>query len=264
MSNDRSCYDCKYYHAEYGGVCFAQKDAPRVFWQIGEYCDDFTYKDARILLDPISLSKDQVRDIYEFLNGKDNPTGEGLYKNICEDISRAITEHITAAAERLVVAADRDRRLDELQEKMLKEINNTQMVISELKETIEYLDAANEFVPSCEDCTTEKQLLSLGVITRFHDKLRNKLDHHMIVAKKALDYALEEYERLCECEQEEIERKSKEEEAKRQAKIDRCAQCYWFDDENKSCKAGWKTDIDHCVDATVSKTSILRRSNHGN
>ena len=65
--------------------------------------------------------------------------------------------------------------------------------------------------------------------------------------------------RLCKCEQEEIERKSKEEEAKRQAKIDRCSQCYWFNDENKTCKAGWKTDIDHCVDATVSKTSITRK-----
>jgi hypothetical protein len=54
------------------------------------------------LLDPISLSKEQVRDIYEFLEGKDNPTGEKFYKNICEDISRAITEKLTAEAERLI------------------------------------------------------------------------------------------------------------------------------------------------------------------
>lgn len=107
----KSCHDCKYYHAEYGGVCFAQKDAPRVFWQVAETCDDFTYKDARILLDPISLSKEQVRDIYEFLDGKANPTGEELYKNICEDISRAITERLTAEAERLMIATDRDRRI---------------------------------------------------------------------------------------------------------------------------------------------------------
>lgn len=32
----KSCHDCKYYHAEYGGVCFAQKDAPRVSWQVAE------------------------------------------------------------------------------------------------------------------------------------------------------------------------------------------------------------------------------------
>lgn len=102
MSNDRSCYDCKYYHAEYGGVCFAQKDAPRVFWQHAGVCDDFTYKDAKILLDPISLSKEQVRDIYEFLDGKSNPTGEKLYKQIYEDISRAITEKLTEEAERLI------------------------------------------------------------------------------------------------------------------------------------------------------------------
>lgn len=112
----KSCHDCKYYHAEYGGVCFAQKDAPRVFWQVAEACDDFTYKDARILLDPISLSKEQVRDIYEFLNGKDNPTGEKLYKNICEDISRAVTEKLTEEAERLIFAADRDRRINGVQE----------------------------------------------------------------------------------------------------------------------------------------------------
>lgn len=117
----KSCHDCKYYHAEYGGVCFAQKDAPRVFWQIAETCDDFTYKDAKILLDPISLSKEQVRDIYEFLDGKDNATGEELYKKICEDVSRAITEKLTAEAERLIVAADRDRRIKEPQEKMRKE-----------------------------------------------------------------------------------------------------------------------------------------------
>lgn len=98
----KSCHDCKYYHAEYGGVCFAQKDAPRVFWQVAETCNDFIYKDAKILLDPISLSKGQVHDIYEFLDGKNNPTGEELYKNICEDISRAITERLTAEAERLI------------------------------------------------------------------------------------------------------------------------------------------------------------------
>lgn len=98
----KSCHDCKYYHAEYGGVCFAQKDAPRVSWQVAETCYDFIYKDAKILLDPISLSKEQVRDIYEFLNGKDNPTGEKLYKNICEDISRGITERLTAEAARLI------------------------------------------------------------------------------------------------------------------------------------------------------------------
>ena len=116
----KSCHDCKYYHAEYGGVCFGQKDAPRVSWQVAETCDDFTYKDAKILLDPISLSKEQMRDIYEFLDGKDNPTGEELYKNICEDISRAITERLTAEAERLIVAADRDKRINELQEKVLE------------------------------------------------------------------------------------------------------------------------------------------------
>ena len=98
----KSCHDCKYYHAEYGGVCFAQKDAPKVSWQVAETCDDFIYKDAKILLDPISLSKGQACDIYEFLNGKSNPTGEELYKNICEDISRAITERLTAEAERLM------------------------------------------------------------------------------------------------------------------------------------------------------------------
>ena len=103
----KSCHDCKYYHAEYGGVCFAQKDAPRVSWQIAEDCDNFEYKDAKILLDPISLSKGQVRDIYEFLDGKDNPTGEELYKNICEGISRAITERLTAEAERLIIAAEK-------------------------------------------------------------------------------------------------------------------------------------------------------------
>ena len=117
----KSCHDCKYYHAEYGGVCFAQKDAPRVSWQAAENCNDFTYKDAKILLDPISLSKEQVRDIYEFLDGKGNAAGEALYKNICEDISRGITEKLTAEAERLIVAADRDRRINELQEKMLKD-----------------------------------------------------------------------------------------------------------------------------------------------
>lgn len=117
----KSCYDCKYYHAEYGGVCYAQKDAPRVSWQVAETCDDFTYRDAKILLDPISLSKEQVRDIYEFLDGKDNATGEELYKNICEDISRAITERLTAEAERLIVTGNRDRRTKEPQEKMRKE-----------------------------------------------------------------------------------------------------------------------------------------------
>lgn len=117
----KSCYDCKYYHAEYGDVCFAQKDAPRVFWQVAEDCDDFTYRDARILLDPISLSKEQVRDIYEFLDGKGNDAGEALHKNICEDISRAITERLTAEAERLIVTGNRDRRTKEPQEKMRKE-----------------------------------------------------------------------------------------------------------------------------------------------
>lgn len=105
-NNDRSCHDCKYYHEECGGVCFAQKDAPRVFWQIAEVCDDFTYKDARLLLDPISLSKKQMRDIYEFLNGKDNHTGEELYKKICEDVSRAITEKLMEEAERLMIAQE--------------------------------------------------------------------------------------------------------------------------------------------------------------
>lgn len=63
----KSCNDCEFYHDEYGGVCFAQKDAPRVeSLTIAKTCSDFTYKDAKVLLDPISLSKEQVRDIYEF------------------------------------------------------------------------------------------------------------------------------------------------------------------------------------------------------
>jgi hypothetical protein len=99
----KSCNDCEFYHDEYGGVCFAQKDAPRVErLTAAENCSDFTYKDAKILLDPISLSKEQVRDIHEFLEGRDNPTGEELYKNIRADISRAITEKITAEVERLI------------------------------------------------------------------------------------------------------------------------------------------------------------------
>lgn len=153
MSSDRSCYDCKYYHAEYGGVYFAQKDAPRVFWQIGEYCDDFTYKDAKILLDPISLSKEQVRDIYEFLDGKSNPTGEELYKNICEDVSRAITEKLTEEAERLIFAVDRDRRIDELQEKMLKGEYSHEEFDEYLKLTKEAeLDIHKPLVRTCEKC----------------------------------------------------------------------------------------------------------------
>ena len=142
---------------------------------------------------------------------------------------------------------------------LIKEINNTQMAISELKESIEYLDAVDEFMPSTDDCSTEKQFLALGVIMRYHAKLRSNLDHRMTVAKKTLDNALEEYKRLYESEQEEIERKAKEEEAKRQAKIDRCTQCHWFDDENKKCGIGWNTDMDKCIDATISKTSITRR-----
>lgn len=106
----KSCHDCEYYHAEYDGVCFAQKDAPRVFWQVAEVCDDFAYKDAKILLDPISLSKEQVRDIYEFLDGKDNPTGEELYKNICEDISRAVTDRLTEEAERLIFKKQEEKK----------------------------------------------------------------------------------------------------------------------------------------------------------
>lgn len=145
------------------------------------------------------------------------------------------------------------------QEALLNEINKKQMFISELKETIEYLDAVDEFMPSNEDCSTEKQFIALAVIMKFHSNLRSKLDHRMTVAKKDLNDALEEYKRLCESEQEEIERKNKEEEAKRQAKIDRCAQCHLFDDENKTCKAGWNTDIDNCVDTTASKTSITRK-----
>ncbi len=133
MSNDRSCYDCKYYHAE--------------------YCDDFTYKDARILLDPISLSKEQVRDIYEFLNGKGNATGEELYKKICEDVSRAITERLTAEAERLIVAADRDRRIDELQEKMLKGEGSHEELQEYLKLAKEAeLDIHKPLVRTCEKC----------------------------------------------------------------------------------------------------------------
>lgn len=149
----KSCYDCKYYHAEYGGVCFAQKDAPRVFWQVAEACDDFTYRDARILLDPISLSKEQVRDIYEFLEGKGNPTGEELYKNICEDISRAITERLTAEAERLIFAVDRDRRINELQEKMLKGEESHEEFDEYLKLTKEAeLDIHKPLVRTCEKC----------------------------------------------------------------------------------------------------------------
>ena len=144
-------------------------------------------------------------------------------------------------------------------EALVKEINNTQAAISEFKESIEYLDAVDEFMPSSEDCSTEKQFIALGVIMRFHANLRNKLDHRMAVAKMALDSALKDYKRLCDSEQEEIERKAKEEEAKRQAKIDRCAQCHWFDDENKKCGIGWNADMDKCIDATISKTSITRR-----
>lgn len=149
----RSCDECKYYHAEYGGVCFAQKDAPRVHWQTAKSCDDFTYKDAKILLDPISLSKEQVRDIYEFLDGKANPTGEELYKNICEDISRAITEKLTAEAERLIFAADRDRRIDELQEKMLKGEESHEEFDEYLKLTKEAeLDIHKPLSRACEKC----------------------------------------------------------------------------------------------------------------
>lgn len=118
-----------------------------------ESCHDFTYKDAKILLDPIRFSKEQVCDIYEFLNGKDNPTGEELYKCICEDISRAITERLTAEAERLIFAADRDRRIDELQEKMLKGEESHE-------EFDEYLELAKEtnldihkpLMKTCEKC----------------------------------------------------------------------------------------------------------------
>lgn len=149
----KSCYDCKYYHAEYGGVCFAQKDAPRVFWQVAETCDDFTYKDARILLDPISLSKEQVRDIYEFLEGKGNAAGEELYKNICEDISRAITERLIAEAERLIFAVDRDRRIDELQEKMLKGEESHEEFDEYLKLAKEAeLDIHKPLMRTCEKC----------------------------------------------------------------------------------------------------------------
>lgn len=53
-----SCYDCKYYHAEYGGVCFAQKNAPQVFCcgcpDHGEWEKEVqTFKDRHGLTDDI-------------------------------------------------------------------------------------------------------------------------------------------------------------------------------------------------------------------
>jgi hypothetical protein len=98
------CNDCEFYHDEYGGVCFAQKDAPRVErLTAAENCSDFTYKDAKILLDPISLSKEQVLQIYRYLNGTTCPEGQKLLTSICDKLSSAIAIKLVEKAEKILL-----------------------------------------------------------------------------------------------------------------------------------------------------------------
>ena len=100
----KSCNDCEFYHDKYGGVCFAQKDKPRVeSLTIAKSCSDFTYKDAKILLDPISLSKEQVLQIYRYLNGITCPEGQKLLASICDKLSTTITMTLAEKAEKILL-----------------------------------------------------------------------------------------------------------------------------------------------------------------
>jgi hypothetical protein len=108
----KSCNDCEFYHDEYGGVCFAQKDAPRVeSLTIARTCSDFTYKDAKILLDPISLSKEQVLQIYRYLNGITCPEGQKLLDSICDKLSSAVSTKLAEETEKILLESmDREEK----------------------------------------------------------------------------------------------------------------------------------------------------------
>lgn len=54
------CEDCKYYRDLYGGICFGQKNAPRV--DGNSICDDFLSKDAEVDVQLLESTGNVVSD----------------------------------------------------------------------------------------------------------------------------------------------------------------------------------------------------------
>lgn len=81
-------------------------------------------------------------------------------------------------------------------EELTMVIRDTTLAIVELNESLDYLDACDEFLPSEDECITDKKLYALHVILKFHENLRKKMEKRREELNKILKDANDEFHNL--------------------------------------------------------------------
>ena len=89
----------------------------------------------------------------------------------------------------------------ETKEELVGIMRTATLAMNELKESLDYLDAVDMFVPSGDDMS-DSQIEALGIIRAFHENLRKKMKKRYSVFEKALNDADEEFKRICREEEE--------------------------------------------------------------
>lgn len=81
-------------------------------------------------------------------------------------------------------------------EELAMVIRDATLAIVELDESLAYLDACDKFLPSPDECKTDKQLEALPVISKFHENLRKKMKKRREELNKILKDANDEFHNL--------------------------------------------------------------------
>ena len=83
-------------------------------------------------------------------------------------------------------------------EELIKTQRDAVLAITELKETIAYLDAVDELTPLVSEDMTDKQLEAVRTVKTFHVNLRNKLNKRLSEFEKVYNDAIAEYNNILE------------------------------------------------------------------
>lgn len=82
-------------------------------------------------------------------------------------------------------------------EELVRTMRTATIAMDELKESLDYLNAVDMFVPSADNLS-DSQLEAVEVIHAFHENLRKKMNKRYSDFEKALHDADEEFNRICE------------------------------------------------------------------
>lgn len=80
-------------------------------------------------------------------------------------------------------------------EELVRTMRTAMIAMDELKESIDYLNAVDMFVPSADNLS-DSQIEALNVIHAFHENLRKKMEKRYSDFEKALHDADEEFKRI--------------------------------------------------------------------